>query len=123
MSEAAAEIEKSIEVTEFACSAPQLAAGEIMEVSKGVECRMRPVSARSCCKHHAIQFPKHGAELDDPQCAGRREYADTETVGTGSFSACRIADLLHEAGLPDGVFNIVHGSPGDRRGDMRPSGE
>ena len=40
MNEAIAEIEKSIEVTEFACSAQQLAGGEILEVSKGVECRI-----------------------------------------------------------------------------------
>ncbi|HEX9005839.1 MAG TPA: aldehyde dehydrogenase family protein, partial [Bacteroidota bacterium] len=38
MGEAAAEIEKAIEVTEFACAMPQLIAGEILEVSRGVEC-------------------------------------------------------------------------------------
>src|SRR5512143_245188 len=38
--EALAEIEKSIEVTEFACSMPQIAVGEILEVSRGVECRL-----------------------------------------------------------------------------------
>ena len=37
-SESIAEIEKSIELTEFATSLPQLVAGEILEVSKGVEC-------------------------------------------------------------------------------------
>jgi len=37
--EAKAEVEKSIELTEFACSMPQLVGGEILEVSKGVECR------------------------------------------------------------------------------------
>ena len=37
--EAKAEVEKSIELTEFACSMPQLVSGEILEVSKGVECR------------------------------------------------------------------------------------
>src|SRR5438128_5612564 len=40
MSEAMAEVEKSIEVAEFACSMPQLSAGEILEVSRGVECRI-----------------------------------------------------------------------------------
>ncbi len=35
-----AEVEKSIELTEFACSLPQLIAGSIMEVSRGVECRI-----------------------------------------------------------------------------------
>ena len=38
--EARAEVEKSIELTEFACSLPQLIGGEILEVSKGVECRI-----------------------------------------------------------------------------------
>src|SRR5687767_11797960 len=37
--EATAEIEKCIELTEFACSLPQLVTGEVLEVSKGVECR------------------------------------------------------------------------------------
>ena len=41
--EAVAEIEKSIELTEFACSLPQLVTGEILEVSKGVECRTEHV--------------------------------------------------------------------------------
>jgi malonate-semialdehyde dehydrogenase (acetylating)/methylmalonate-semialdehyde dehydrogenase len=31
---------RAIEVTEFACSLPQLAAGEVLEVSPGVECRV-----------------------------------------------------------------------------------
>ena len=37
--ESVAEIEKCIELTEFATSLPQLVTGEILEVSKGVECR------------------------------------------------------------------------------------
>src|SRR6187402_2143032 len=35
LGEAKAEVEKSIELTEFACSLPQLIGGEILEVSKG----------------------------------------------------------------------------------------
>ena len=41
--ESVAEIEKSIELTEFATSLPQLITGEILEVSKGVECRTEHV--------------------------------------------------------------------------------
>ena len=37
--EAAAEVDKSIELTEFACSLPQMVAGEVEEVSQGVDCR------------------------------------------------------------------------------------
>src|SRR6187200_317195 len=39
-SEASAEIIKAIELTEFACSLPQIATGEVLEVSRGIECRM-----------------------------------------------------------------------------------
>src|SRR4030095_2180789 len=45
-SEAVAEIEKSIELTEFACSLPQLVTGEVLEVSRGVECRTEHVPLR-----------------------------------------------------------------------------
>ena len=38
--EARAEILKSMELTEFACSLPQIATGEVLEVSRGVECRV-----------------------------------------------------------------------------------
>lgn len=41
--ESIAEIEKCIELTEFACSLPQLITGELLEVSRGVECRTEHV--------------------------------------------------------------------------------
>ena len=43
LAEGIAEIEKCIELTEFACSLPQLVTGELLEVSKGVECRTEHV--------------------------------------------------------------------------------
>ncbi|MGL6119048.1 MAG: aldehyde dehydrogenase family protein, partial [Fusobacteriaceae bacterium] len=39
MNEAYAEVDKAIELTSFACSLPQIATGEIEEVSTGVVCR------------------------------------------------------------------------------------
>ena len=36
LSESIAEVEKSIELTEYACSLPQIAKGDLLEVSKGV---------------------------------------------------------------------------------------
>src|ERR1041384_2666736 len=39
-SEARAEVLKSAELTEFACSLPQIVPGEVLEVSRGVECRI-----------------------------------------------------------------------------------
>src|SRR4030088_639704 len=41
-SEARAEVLKSAELCEFACSLPQIAPGEVLEVSRGVERRSEP---------------------------------------------------------------------------------
>ncbi|HEY5060095.1 MAG TPA: aldehyde dehydrogenase family protein, partial [Gemmatimonadaceae bacterium] len=38
--EARAEVLKSAELSEFACSLPQITPGEVLEVSRGVECRV-----------------------------------------------------------------------------------
>jgi acyl-CoA reductase-like NAD-dependent aldehyde dehydrogenase len=43
LDEARAEITRAIEVTELACSLPQLVAGEALEVTRGVECRLERV--------------------------------------------------------------------------------
>src|SRR5437762_2063537 len=40
LDEARAEVTRAVEVAEFACSLRQLAAGEVLEVSPGVECRV-----------------------------------------------------------------------------------
>ena len=56
-SEAVAEIEKSIELTEFACSLPQLVTGEILEVSRGVECRTEHVPLGVVASIVPFNFP------------------------------------------------------------------
>ena len=57
ISEAIAEIEKSIELTEFACSLPQLVTGEILEVSKGIECRTERVALGVVASIVPFNFP------------------------------------------------------------------
>ncbi|TAL43890.1 MAG: aldehyde dehydrogenase family protein, partial [Chitinophagaceae bacterium] len=56
-SEATAEVEKSIELTEFACSLPQLVTGEILEVSRGVECRTEHVPLGVVASIVPFNFP------------------------------------------------------------------
>jgi malonate-semialdehyde dehydrogenase (acetylating)/methylmalonate-semialdehyde dehydrogenase len=57
MGEAIAEIEKCIELTEFACSLPQLVTGEVLEVSKGVECRTEHVPLGVVASIVPFNFP------------------------------------------------------------------
>jgi len=55
--ESVAEIEKCIELTEFATSLPQLVTGEILEVSKGVECRTEYVPLGVVASIVPFNFP------------------------------------------------------------------
>lgn len=109
MGEAKAEIEKSIELTEFACSLPQLVQGEILEVSKGVECRT---------EHHAVGVMASIAPFNFPAMVPNWTIPNAIALGNAlilkpselvPLSAMRLAELLKEAGLPNGILNIVHG--------------
>src|SRR5436189_1129627 len=57
LDEARTEIEKSIELTEFAVSLPQLTQGEILEVSKGVECKIERVALGVVASIVPFNFP------------------------------------------------------------------
>ena len=109
ISESRAEVEKSIEVTEFACSLPQLTSGEVLEVSKGVECRIEKYPVGVVVSITPFNFPNMVPNWTIPNalCLGNTMILKpSEQV---PLSANRIAELLKEAGLPDGVFNVVHG--------------
>jgi malonate-semialdehyde dehydrogenase (acetylating)/methylmalonate-semialdehyde dehydrogenase len=110
MSEAAAEIEKSIEVTEFACSMPQLAAGEILEVSKGVECRIDRHPLGVVASITPFNFPNMVPNWTIPNALVLGNTMVLKPSEQVPLSSMRIAALLLEAGLPRGVFNVVHGA-------------
>ncbi len=109
LGEATAEIEKSIELTEFACSMPQLISGEILEVSRGVECRIDryPVGVVACIT--PFNFPAMVPNWTIPNALVLGNTMVLKPSELVPLSSCRLAELLKEAGLPDGVFNIVHG--------------
>jgi malonate-semialdehyde dehydrogenase (acetylating)/methylmalonate-semialdehyde dehydrogenase len=110
MSEAMAEVEKSIEVTEFACSMPQLVAGEILEVSRGVECRIDRYPVGVVAAITPFNFPNMVPNWTIPNSLVLGNTMVLKPSEYVPLSSIRIAELLKEAGLPDGVFNIVNGS-------------
>jgi malonate-semialdehyde dehydrogenase (acetylating)/methylmalonate-semialdehyde dehydrogenase len=109
MPEATAEIEKSIEVTEFACSMPQLATGEALEVSKGVECRLDRYPAGVVASITPFNFPSMVPLWTIPNALVLGNTMVLKPSELVPLSSLRIAELLKDAGLPDGVFNLVHG--------------
>ncbi len=110
MSEAIAEVEKSIEVTEFACAMPQLSGGEVLEVSNGVECRIDRFPVGVVGSITPFNFPLMVPNWTIPNALVLGNTLVLKPSQLVPLSSLRIAQLLKEAGLPDGVFNIVHGA-------------
>jgi malonate-semialdehyde dehydrogenase (acetylating) / methylmalonate-semialdehyde dehydrogenase len=107
--EAEAEILKAIELTEFACSLPQIAVGEVMEVSRGVECRLERHPLGVVASINPFNFPSMVPHWSFPNAIALGNTFVLKPSEQVPLSAGRIADLLRDAGLPDGVFNVVHG--------------
>ena len=107
--ESIAEIEKCIELTEFATSLPQLVTDEILEVSRGVECRTEHVPLGVVASIVPFNFPSMVPNWTIPNAIALGNCMIMKPSEKVPLSCGRLAQLLKEAGLPDGVLNIVHG--------------
>lgn len=109
LDEARAEIEKSMELCEFAVSMPQIVTNEVQEVSKGVECRIerKPLGVVACIA--PFNFPNMVPHWTVPNAIVLGNTVVLKPSEMVPLSAMRMAELLKEAGLPDGVFNVVNG--------------
>src|SRR3954447_7001030 len=110
LAEARAEVNRGIEVVEFACGIPSLIAGDILPNIAGdvdAEAVRHPVGV--CVGITPYNFPFMVPLWMFPialTCGNTFVLKPSEKV---PLSAVRLGELLAEAGLPDGVFNIVHG--------------
>ena len=109
-SEAEAEVQKAIELTEFACSLPQMATGEVLEVSRGIECRVDRHPVGIVASIVPFNFPSMVPHWTIPNAIVLGNCMILKPSELVPLSAGRIAELLAEAGLPPGVFNVVHGT-------------
>ena len=107
--EAKAEVEKSMELCEFAVSIPQIVVNEVQEVSKGVECRIerKPLGVVACIS--PFNFPNMVPHWTIPNALVLGNTMVMKPSEMVPLSTVRMAELLKEAGLPDGVFNLVNG--------------
>ena len=110
--DAAGSLARGIEVIEFAAGAPHLLKGEHAEdVGRGVDSHsiLQPVGV--CAGIAPFNFPAMVPLWMFPvalACGNSFILKPSEKVPS---TALRMAELLKEAGLPDGVFNVV---PGDK---------
>jgi malonate-semialdehyde dehydrogenase (acetylating)/methylmalonate-semialdehyde dehydrogenase len=89
--------------------APQIAVGEVMEVSRGVECRLERHPLGVVAAINPFNFPSMVPHWCIPNAIALGNAFVMKPSEQVPLSAGRIADLLREAGLPDGIFNVVHG--------------
>ncbi len=110
LAEARAEVNRGIEVVEFACGIPSLIAGDVLPniaVDVDAEAVRYPVGV--CVGITPYNFPSMVPLWMFPvaiTCGNAFVLKPSEKV---PLSAVRLGELLTEAGLPDGVFSIVHG--------------
>jgi malonate-semialdehyde dehydrogenase (acetylating) / methylmalonate-semialdehyde dehydrogenase len=109
-SEAEAELIKAIELVEFACSLPQLVPGEVLEVSRGIECRVDRYPLGVVASIVPFNFPSMVPHWTIPNAIALGNCLILKPSELVPLSAGRIAELLMEAGLPPGVLSVVHGA-------------
>lgn len=108
-SEAEAEVLKGVECVEFGCSLPNLAAGNQLEVSRGVACEVACAPVGVVAGVTPFNFPNMVPLWMLPQALTAGNSFVLKPSEQVPLSALRLAQLLEDAGLPKGVFNIVNG--------------
>jgi malonate-semialdehyde dehydrogenase (acetylating)/methylmalonate-semialdehyde dehydrogenase len=108
--ESRASLQRGIEVIEFACGIPSLLMGESIEnIARNVDCQTIRHPLGVCAGIVPFNFPAMVPLWMYPialTCGNTFILKPSEKV---PLSSMRIAELLLEAGLPEGCFNIVHG--------------
>jgi malonate-semialdehyde dehydrogenase (acetylating)/methylmalonate-semialdehyde dehydrogenase len=103
------EVAKSLELLEFACSMPQVACGPNLIVTAGVECRVEYIPLGVVASITPFNFPHMVPHWTFPNALALGNTMILKPSRYTPISALRIAELLTEAGLPEGVFNVVNG--------------
>lgn len=110
MAEAKASVFRGIEVVEFALGIPSLLMGECIEnIAANVDCETMRHPIGVCAGITPFNFPAMVPLWMYPiaiTCGNTFVLKPSEKV---PLTSMLIAELLQEAGLPNGVLNIVHG--------------
>jgi malonate-semialdehyde dehydrogenase (acetylating)/methylmalonate-semialdehyde dehydrogenase len=110
LSDAKGELTRGIEVVEFACGIPHLMRGEVTEqVGRGIDSWSLRQPVGVCAGITPFNFPAMVPMWMFPvalACGNAFVLKPSERDPSPGY---RIAELLLEAGLPPGVFNVVNG--------------
>src|SRR5205823_1759806 len=110
LAEARGSVYRGIENIEYACGVPTLLMGDTLEnLARSVDCETLLQPLGVCVGITPFNFPAMVPMWMFPlaiACGNTFVLKPSERDPTLSL---RLAELLQEAGLPDGVFNVAHG--------------
>ncbi|MGP0065830.1 MAG: CoA-acylating methylmalonate-semialdehyde dehydrogenase [Isosphaeraceae bacterium] len=110
LAEARASVQRGIENVEFACGVPSLLMGQsLANIARQVDCETVRHPVGVCAGITPFNFPAMVPLWMFPiaiTCGNAFVLKPSEKV---PLSAIRMGELLMQSGLPEGVFNIVHG--------------
>jgi len=103
-------VQRGIEVIEFAMGAPHLLKGEhSATVGKDIDAQSRYQAVGVCAGITPFNFPAMVPLWMFPVALACGNTFILKPSEKDPSASLRMAELLKEAGLPDGVFNVVHG--------------
>ncbi|HET7574318.1 MAG TPA: CoA-acylating methylmalonate-semialdehyde dehydrogenase [Solirubrobacterales bacterium] len=110
LEDAKGEVLRGLEVVEFACGIPQLLKGEYSDqVSGGVDAYSFRQPLGVCAGITPFNFPAMVPMWMHPVAIACGNCFVLKPSERDPSASVRVAELYAEAGLPDGVFNVVHG--------------
>jgi malonate-semialdehyde dehydrogenase (acetylating) / methylmalonate-semialdehyde dehydrogenase len=110
ISDAHGELQRGIEVVEFACGAPHLLKSEFAEnVGSGIDSYSLRQPVGVCAGITPFNFPAMVPLWMFPMAIVCGNTYVLKPSERDPSAALYLAELLKQAGLPDGVFNIING--------------
>ncbi|MBV8890161.1 MAG: CoA-acylating methylmalonate-semialdehyde dehydrogenase [Alphaproteobacteria bacterium] len=110
LSDAKGEVTRGLEVVEFACGIPHLLKGEFTEqVGRGIDSWSVRQPLGVCAGITPFNFPIMVPMWMFPMALASGNTFILKPSERDPSAGIRIAQLLTEAGLPPGVFNVVNG--------------
>jgi malonate-semialdehyde dehydrogenase (acetylating)/methylmalonate-semialdehyde dehydrogenase len=110
LADAAGEVQRGLECIEYACGIPELLKGDFSsEVASGVDVRSlrQPVGVVGCIT--PFNFPCMVPLWMLPNAIACGNAVVLKPSERDPGAAVLLAELFQQAGLPDGVLNVVHG--------------
>ncbi|CAH1763673.1 11659_t:CDS:2, partial [Entrophospora sp. SA101] len=108
--EAIASITKGAETVEYAISLPQLIQGKILEVSRGVTCNDTKLPLGVVASIVPFNFPIMVPMWTLPIAIATGNTLILKPSEKVPLTMNRVMALLKEAGIPDGVVNLINGT-------------